>query len=126
MPLGRDAGVRMILVLVGWFSLLVGLVLVIWAMTTFVRARTAILPFRPASRLVRAGPYRFSRNPMYVSLSALYVGLAFVFSVGWPLVFWPIVLVSLYRFVIRREEKYLAGAFGAEYAAYRNDVRRWL
>jgi protein-S-isoprenylcysteine O-methyltransferase Ste14 len=64
--------------------------LLMWAVLTFVRAHTAILPNRPASRVVRSGPYRFSRNPMYVALSALYLGLALVFNVAWPLVLWPV------------------------------------
>ena len=63
---------------------------------------------------------------MYVAMSVLYFGLAFVFNVGWPLVLWPAALLSLYRLVIRREEQYLADAFEGEYADYRRTVGRWL
>ena len=81
-------------------------------MVTFWRARTAIIPHRPASRLVRHGPYRFTRNPMYVGLTGLYTGLALIFNVGWPLVLLPLVLVVLWGVVIQREERYLRAAFG--------------
>ena len=95
-------------------------------MITFWRARTAIIPHRPASRLVRHGPYRFTRNPMYVALTALYVGLALLFNVAWPLVVLPVVLWLLWHVVIRHEERYLLFAFGGDYAAFTREVRRWL
>jgi protein-S-isoprenylcysteine O-methyltransferase Ste14 len=76
--------------------------------------------------LVTSGPYRFSRNPMYVGLSALYLGLALLFNVAWPLALFPVVVMALFRLVIRREERYLAEAFGETYALYAQRVRRWL
>ena len=75
---------------------------------------------------MQSGPYRLSRNPMYVALSLLYVSLAALVNVAWPLVLWPAVVASLSSFVIRREERYLSGAFGAESADYRRRVARWL
>ena len=117
---------RTLLVLAGWLGVILGLLLVAWSMLVFLQFRTAIIPIRPASLLVASGPYRFSRNPMYVGLSALYVGLALLFNLAWPLVLLPVVLILLDRLVIRREERYLADAFGDEYAIYRQRVRRWL
>ena len=73
-----------------------------------------------------AGPYRLTRNPMYVSLAALYVGVSLFANSWWPLLLLPVVLLAVDRAVIAREERYLAGAFPAEYAAYRARVRRWL
>jgi protein-S-isoprenylcysteine O-methyltransferase Ste14 len=95
-------------------------------MLTFRRARTAILPTRPASQLVDGGPYRFTRNPMYTGLTTAYVGAAALLDSVWPLLLLPLVLAALVRLVVRREEAYLRGAFGAEYAAYQARVRRWL
>ena len=63
---------------------------------------------------------------MYVGLSALYWGLALLFNVVWPLVLFPVVVIALFRLVIRREERYLAQAFGDEYVLYGQRVRRWL
>lgn len=103
-----------------------GLLLMFWGMATFIRARTAVIPRHPARALVAHGPYRFSRNPMYVGLSALYVGLALLINWAWPLVTLPIVLIVLTTAVIRREERYLRRAFGDDYEAYCRRVRRWV
>lgn len=110
----------------GWALVLAALAFGFWGIVTFWRARTAVLPHRPARRLVRSGPYRFSRNPMYTGVTTLYLGLALLFDLAWPLVLLPLVLVLLWRLVIRHEERYLLRAFGEEYAAYQRDVRRWL
>lgn len=109
-----------------WLAVLAGLGLLAWAFAAFWRARTPILPTRPASRLVAEGPYAFTRNPMYVGLSFLYAGFAILFNYTWPLVTLPLVWVALYHFVVKREERYLDRAFGEVYAEYRGKVRRWL
>ena len=96
------------------------------AMTRFWRSRTPLIPHKPATTLVQTGVYRLSRNPMYVGLTALYLGLTGLLNSYWPLVFLPAVVVLLQALVIRREERYLRGAFGADYAAYCARVRRWL
>ncbi len=92
----------------------------------FRRARTTLIPNRPAAALVTAGPYRFTRNPMYLSLVALYLGVTLLANTWWPLLLLPIVVFAVDRVVIAREERYLAHAFPAEYEAYRTRVRRWL
>ena len=117
---------RTVLLVAGWLLIAIGLVVMLWAMWTFTRARTSLLPFRPATAMVTSGPYRFSRNPMYVGLTLLYVGLSLLTAMAWPLVMLPFALLALTALVIRREERYLAGEFGAEYDAYRVRVRRWL
>lgn len=88
--------------------------------------RTAVIPNRPARTLVRIGPYRFTRNPMYLGLTWAYVGLSVVMNWAWPLVLLPVVLILLTTLVIRREEAYLRAAFGADYDDYCRRVRRWL
>lgn len=119
---GASGAARM----VGTAIVFVGVALGVWGALTFVRARTAIIPNQPASRVVVSGPYRFTRNPMYIGLTATYVGLAVFTNTIWPLLLLPAVLFLVYQLVIRREERYLAAAFGAEYDAYRQRVRRWL
>lgn len=109
-----------------WALVGAGVVLLAWAMGTFARARTAIIPNQPASQVVSRGPYRFSRNPMYVALTAMYLGLALWRNTLWPLLLLPAVLWMLQAYVIRREERYLAHAFGDAYDHYRARVRRWL
>jgi protein-S-isoprenylcysteine O-methyltransferase Ste14 len=84
---------------------MLALTLIAWGMGTFYRARTAIIPNRPATRIVRHGPYRFTRNPMYVGMTVLHAGLTLLANTVWPLLFLPVVLVVLERQVIRREER---------------------
>jgi protein-S-isoprenylcysteine O-methyltransferase Ste14 len=120
------AGTRPATLLAGWLLLAVGASLLLWAVRTFIRAPTALMPFQPASRIVTSGPFRFSRNPMYVALSLMYVGLSLLTRMVWPILLLPLVLLALFALVIRREERYLGDAFRAEYAEYRRRVRRWL
>lgn len=75
--------------------------------------------------LVSSGPYAFSRNPIYVAWTVLYAGFALLSNTLWPFVLSPVVLAATHG-VVRREERSLARAFGAEYRAYRRDVRRYL
>ncbi|HKI04807.1 MAG TPA: isoprenylcysteine carboxylmethyltransferase family protein, partial [Thermoanaerobaculia bacterium] len=95
-------------------------------LSLFWRARTAVMPNRPASSLVLVGPYRFSRNPMYTGLTGMYLGLAFWLNALWPLLLLPLVLLLLWKAVIQNEERYLSTAFGDSYADYCRRVRRWL
>lgn len=110
----------------GWLLIALGAALMAWAIVTFTRARTTVLPYRPASRVVTSGPFRFSRNPIYVADTVIYAGVSLLTRMAWPLVILPLVLATLYTFVIRREERYLGEAFGTEYAEYRRRVRRWV
>lgn len=124
LPLAIGGGVAR--PLAGWTFVGAGLALTFLGMWTFVRARTAILPHHAASRLVTGGPYRLSRNPMYGGLSLAYGGGALLADSLWPLILLPLVLWTLYRTVVRREEAYLSDAFGPEYDEYRRRVRRWI
>lgn len=97
-----------------------------WAVRAFREARTTILPQGRPSALVSVGPYRISRNPMYVGMAVGYVALSILVGSVWALVLLPLVLGLLTYGVILREERVLAGEFGASYATYRASVRRWL
>jgi Putative protein-S-isoprenylcysteine methyltransferase len=123
LPMAGDAGA---LRTAGTVLAVLGAGLAAWGMITFRRARTAIVPLRPASRIVTNGPYRFTRNPMYTGLTLVYLGVSLYMNSAWPLLALPIVLALLIRLVVRREEAYLRGAFPDEYAAYQTRVRRWL
>ncbi len=125
-PLGLFLPTSIFLFALAWALVGAGLLLVGWALWTFWRARTGILPHRPASELLARGPYAFSRNPMYVALALLYVGMALWAGTSWPILLLPAVLWTLGRVVIRREEAYLSRAFGEAYAIYKTRVRRWL
>jgi protein-S-isoprenylcysteine O-methyltransferase Ste14 len=111
---------------IGLVITLIGIAIGAWGMLTFARAHTAIVPIRPASRLVQHGPYRFTRNPMYSGLTFAYLGVAALFNLAWAILVLPVVVLGLRHFVIAREEAYLQREFGREYDDYRRRVRRWL
>lgn len=76
--------------------------------------------------IVQHGPYRLSRNPMYLSLAVIVLGIALAVNTVWLVAVLPVLLLWLQRGVIHREERYLARRFGEEYQAYRSRVRRWI
>lgn len=102
------------------------LALFVGALTVFRRAGTTLIPNRPANAFVQTGPYRLTRNPMYVSLVCLYLAGALWLNTWWAVVLLALVVLVIDRAVIAREERYLASAFPTEYTAYRSRVRRWL
>ena len=81
---------------------------------------------KSVTALVRRGPYRFSRNPLYLALLAVVLGFAFLLDNAWLAIGVPILFVVLDRLVIRREERFLLRLFGDEYVSYCERVRRWL
>jgi protein-S-isoprenylcysteine O-methyltransferase Ste14 len=94
--------------------------------TSFRRARTSLVPVRPATALITDGPFRFTRNPLYLGLALLYLGIALWLGVLWPVVLLPALILLVQQIVILREEAYLESRFGEAYRAYRARVRRWL
>jgi protein-S-isoprenylcysteine O-methyltransferase Ste14 len=96
------------------------------AMLRFQRHSTPMNPARPAEALVTDGPYRFTRNPMYIGMAGAYAGAAIAAGTLWPLALLPIVLLVVDRAIIPREERHLAKRFGEEYERYRQRVPRWL
>jgi protein-S-isoprenylcysteine O-methyltransferase Ste14 len=120
------AGASPVQKLLGAATIGVGLAITWWALSTFVQVRTGIMPDRPARQLVTYGPYRFSRNPMFVGFSAVYVGLAVLLNMVWPLLVLPLVITVLTLTVVRHEERYMAAEFGDSYKTYCRRVRRWM
>jgi len=103
----------------------IGLAINVSAWIAFHRVRTPVMPTRPTTAIATTGPYRFTRNPLYLSLAVIYLGAALLLGYLWPVLFLPLAVVLIARLVIAREETYLEGKFGAEYASYRDSVRRW-
>jgi protein-S-isoprenylcysteine O-methyltransferase Ste14 len=117
----------------GRLTTVVGAVCVLgWMALAFVsidrfrRSKTSIVPIRRADALVLSGPYRYTRNPMYVSLALLTIGCGLLLGTWWPIVLLVPTLVIVQLFVILPEERYLQRRFGTAYDAYARRVRRWL
>ena len=102
------------------------IVLILWAARTLKAGGTNVHPNQPALAIVRAGPYRFTRNPMYLALVSLQLALGFFLNDWLTLAFALPVALILHFGVILREERYLEGKFGEPYRALKRDVRRWL
>ena len=97
-----------------------------WSLWLFVRHETGLLPGQPTNAIIESGPYRLSRNPLYVGLLALYVGLALLATTFWGLVLLPAAVLLVLWGAIRPEERFLHEQFGATYDDYRRRVHRWL
>jgi len=103
-----------------------GVTIAVWSVGLFHRERTSFVPIKPTTTLVIYGPYRFTRNPMYLGLVCVYLGIALWFGIFWALILLPAVMALIRRYVIIREEQYLERKFGGEYLKYKADVRRWI
>jgi len=110
----------------GPLLVLVGLALMRSFLRSFHRADTAVRPDRPSSALVTDGPYRFTRNPAYLGMAIACSGIVVWSGQLWAFIGVFAAVVVIDRGVIAREERYLAGRFGAEYESLRARVRRWL
>jgi protein-S-isoprenylcysteine O-methyltransferase Ste14 len=110
----------------GTAVLVLGLALIAWAILVMVRAGTDPRPDRPDAAFVQGGPFRLSRNPIYLGFVLCAAGFALRWADLWGWLAVPATLAALDRLVIAREEAYLAARFGAAYAAYRARVRRWI
>jgi protein-S-isoprenylcysteine O-methyltransferase Ste14 len=119
-------GAALVRTVLAWILFASFLLLMGSAIGSFQRKRTSFLPFRPASSLVIAGPYFYTRNPMYLGATALVVALGFWLNTWWPIVLLVPTLLIIQRYVIGREERYMRRRFGAEYDAYTRKVRRWI
>jgi protein-S-isoprenylcysteine O-methyltransferase Ste14 len=125
LPLGGEA-LRPGLRAAGFGALALWLAFDGWALALLLRAGTSPNPMRATTALVTEGPYRISRNPIYVGYVLLQIGIAFLKGSSWLLATLVPVVVLLDRFVVRREERYLEATFGDAYREYRARVRRWL
>jgi protein-S-isoprenylcysteine O-methyltransferase Ste14 len=103
-----------------------GVVVIRSAARTMWKAKTSMIPFRPTTAIVSDGVFQLTRNPMYVAMVVIYVGIALWMRAPWALVLLPLVVLGVDRLVIAKEERYLAGKFGEPYLAYKNKVRRWI
>lgn len=111
---------------VGGLLIALALSIFISAILVLRRGKTAIRPDRATSTIMTTGPFRHTRNPLYLALTIIHAGIAVMGNSIWVLLMLIPVLVIMQRSVIGREERYLEGKFGDVYRAYRSSVRRWI
>jgi protein-S-isoprenylcysteine O-methyltransferase Ste14 len=120
-PFGVRAGIGLALLVVGVATAISGVV-------SFRRAKTTVNPLQPekASSLVSSGMFQYTRNPMYLGMATALLGWA-AYLASWPaLLGVPLFVLYINRFQIVPEERVMASLFGADYAAYKEKVRRWI
>ena len=120
-PLDFDRYLPAGIVLIG-----LGIALMAIGIREFKRAKTDFLPIRPTVRIITTGPFRVTRNPLYLAMTLIYAGIGAAFGILWVFILLVPVLAVMHYGVIAREERYLERKFGDEYLAYKRRVRRWL
>ena len=113
----------------GWLGgmvFLLALGLFAWAIVTITRAGSNVPTNRPTTAIVESGPYRFTRNPIYLSMFLALIGLGIVFDNLWLVVMMVLFAIVIRYGVVAREEAYLERKFGDVYRGYRLRTRRWL
>ena len=111
---------------VGGLLFIGGMWLAGWGRKSMERTGTNIDPREPALAIATTGPFGYTRNPLYVAITAVYLGVAMLVNAVWPLILAVPLMVVTHFGIVRREERYLEGKFGDTYRAYRANVRRWL
>ena len=114
-----------VLIALGVILVLAGIGLILASILRFKAADTALEPWKPTTSLVGQGPYRLSRNPIYLGMLLFLAGAALIADSLWVLLLMLPVWAFLRYGVIAREERYLEGKFGEDYLRYKTAVRRW-
>jgi protein-S-isoprenylcysteine O-methyltransferase Ste14 len=116
-PAARVVGVVLCVVFAAWNG---------WTLAMMAAHRTALLPGGATRTILQRGPFRLSRNPLFVGLIILDVALALLWPSSWALLGVPVGIALLFWGAVVPEEHYLSAKFGADYDAYRSRVRRWI
>jgi protein-S-isoprenylcysteine O-methyltransferase Ste14 len=122
----RSPEIVRIALIAGVILVVIGLAVAFSALGIFRKRSTTTIPFETPTSLVTSGPYRFTRNPMYVGLTLVYLGVAGTRADIWPVIVLPVMLAYVNFIVLPVEERHLQNAFGDAYADYGARVRRWL
>ena len=110
----------------GWSLLGAGALLLVWFEWAMWQADTSSNPYKPVKHIATQGPFRYTRNPGYLSMAMIYTGIASLANALWAILLLPCALLVIQRGVIEREERYLERKFGEEYLRYKASVRRWI
>ena len=115
-----------VLRIVGGVMVIPGFLLAGSSFSQMIRAHTSPDPHQPVTALVTDGPYRFTRNPIYVGFFLVYLGFTLLAGTLWGVIASPFLLLTITQSVIRPEEYYLEVKFKEQYTGYKSRVRRWI
>jgi protein-S-isoprenylcysteine O-methyltransferase Ste14 len=111
---------------VGIIFLIIGLFFLARSLMQFFQSKNTVILIKPASSLQTTGIYRISRNPMYLGLAIVYIGISCLIGNWWNIILFFFLLLIVQEVIIKREEKYLELEFKQQYDEYKRKVRRWL
>ena len=112
--------------ILGYFFILMSLYFLWRSLRQFFLTRNTVITVKPATSLQTTGVYAITRNPMYLGLVILYIGIALLIGNWWNFLLLIILTIFLQEYLIKREERYLMDAFGAAFEAYCSKTRRWI
>lgn len=112
--------------IVGVLFLIVALFFLVRSLRQFLLTKNTLILIKPASSLQKTGIYGITRNPMYVGLAFVYIGVACLVGNWWTFILLPFLIFIIQEYIIKREEKYLELEFGQTFRDYRSAVKRWL
>ena len=111
---------------IGLGFLIIASFFVVRSLRQFFISKNSLVTIKPALSLQTNGIYSITRNPMYVGLAIVYLGISCFIGNWWNIIFFPLLILIVQEYIIKREEKYLVRRFGQEYIDYKTKVRRWL
>lgn len=110
----------------GVLFLIIAVCFLFTSLGKFFKTKNTVVLIKPASSLQTTGIYGISRNPMYAGLAFVYLGLTCLIGNWWNLILFPVLILIVQSYIIKREEDYLERAFGNDFLQYKKRVRRWL
>jgi len=111
---------------VGWLIVVLSiLVFGLWSVVLFRKGGQSENPWKPTTEIVEVGPYKFTRNPMYLQMILVCIGVSIALANIWILLLTPVGMFVLQKLVIVPEEIYLEEKFGESYLSYKHRVKRW-
>lgn len=125
-PLELLDGWQLIFLASGTALLAIALWLGVWACAKLYKSETTLLSFRPATHLVTSGPFRFSRNPVYLGYTLAMVGVGMITGNAWLIAAAIVTAGIVHAWIIRREEKHLLARFGCDFEKYCRRTRAWI
>ena len=113
------------LLILSWILVVLGFFLAGWTLLTFLKGED-VRPEKPTTVIIANGPFRFSRNPIYLSFNITYIGFSLILNNLWLIIFLPFAFLVLRYGVVSKEEQYLERKFGKKYLVYKKRTRRWI
>jgi protein-S-isoprenylcysteine O-methyltransferase Ste14 len=112
--------------IIGILFLVISLFFLVTSLMKFFQSKNTLILIKPATSLQTNGIYSISRNPMYVGLAIVYLGITCLIGNWWNIILFPLLLLVIQEYIIKKEENYLERTFGEKYLDYKSRVRRWL